>query len=336
MTMTITFSRFLDMENIPLVDVRSPGEYEKGHISGAINIPLFSNEQRAHVGTLYKQVSQDAAFKAGLDYVGPKMSELLSSAQELAVNNKIAVYCWRGGSRSGSVAWLWEMAGLEVFRIEGGYKASRHHIRRQFANKARLLVLTGQTGSGKTRLIKELKARGVQTMDLEGLANHMGSSFGYRGDNIQPTNEQFENNLFAVWNKLDLSKPIVMEDESQSIGKVYIVDELYSQIKEAPALYIEIEKEKRVENILEDYKDIDEKHLIHSCERIKKRFGGQRFSHAVELIKNSQYRQAVEVILEYYDSSYERSINRHKRPVTKVDLKCLTISQQAELIRKSI
>ena len=195
----IEASEFLEKaETIPVLDLRSPGEYEDGHITGAINMPLFDDDERAKVGTKYKQVSKEEAMLLGLDIVGPKMSDMVRKAMSLAVNGEICLYCWRGGMRSGSVAWLLSTAGLKVTRLVKGYKAYRHHIREAFSQDVNLIVIGGMTGSGKTDILLEMLEQGHQVLDLEGYANHKGSAFGMLGQEKQPSSEQFENDTYEL------------------------------------------------------------------------------------------------------------------------------------------
>ena len=160
-----------------ILDTRSPKEYEKGHITGAVSFPLFDNDERAVIGTLYKQRGKDAAVERGLEFVGPKMSEFVSEAKErYAAQVKplpLVVHCWRGGMRSGSVAWLLETAGLDVVKITGGYKAYRALARTDFAQIADLRILGGMTGVGKTQILQAMRKQGAQVVDLEGRAGHL-------------------------------------------------------------------------------------------------------------------------------------------------------------------
>ena len=192
-----------------LLDVRTPAEFAQGHVPGAQNLPLFSDEERAEVGTLYKQVNPERAFLRGLDLAGAKMSWYVREAMRLAPNRKVAVHCWRGGQRSGSLATLLSFAGFDVQVVQGGYKAYRTHVLEQFAlRKSKFVVLGGKTGSGKTEILKQLASLGEQVIDLEALANHKGSAFGALGEEPQPRVEQFENNLFAILKKMDHQRRI--------------------------------------------------------------------------------------------------------------------------------
>ncbi|HEX8348447.1 MAG TPA: tRNA 2-selenouridine(34) synthase MnmH, partial [Hymenobacter sp.] len=179
----------------PILDARAPVEYAQGHIPGAVSFPLFSDEERARIGTTYKQVSQEKAVLVGLDFFGPKMSQMVKQAQKVAPNKEVRLHCWRGGMRSGAVQWLLELAGFRVHLLDKGYKEYRRWALAQFAQPRPLLVLGGLTGSGKTDVLHELARQQQAIVDLEGVANHKGSSFGAIGLPPQPTSEQFENDL---------------------------------------------------------------------------------------------------------------------------------------------
>jgi tRNA 2-selenouridine synthase len=163
MVKQINIERFFDLtETIPVIDVRSPKEFEHAHIPGAINLPLFSNEERARVGICYKNEGRQAAVLLGLEIAGPKLAYFALKAQELSVNNQLVIHCWRGGMRSSSMAWLFGTLGIKTFVLEGGYKAYRRFIKNRFAEKANFIVLGGLTGSGKTEILKELAKMGQQ------------------------------------------------------------------------------------------------------------------------------------------------------------------------------
>ncbi|NBW62949.1 MAG: tRNA 2-selenouridine(34) synthase MnmH, partial [Synechococcaceae bacterium WB4_1_0192] len=168
----------------PVVDVRAPAEFAQGHIPGARNLPLFSDEERAAVGTTYKQQGRTAAVQLGLELVGPKLAALgqsLSSWSSEANGQPLRLHCWRGGMRSGSVAWLADSLDLPVLLLEGGYKAYRRWVLEQLLLPWPIHLLGGRTGTGKTDLLLALERRGVAVLDLEGLAHHRGSSFGNLG-----------------------------------------------------------------------------------------------------------------------------------------------------------
>jgi tRNA 2-selenouridine synthase len=178
-----------------VIDVRTPLEFQQGHIPGAVNIPLLSNEERVVIGTLYKQEGRQAAILKGFELVGSCWADFIRTGLELAPEKKVVLYCWRGGMRSGSMAWAFTMYGFDVLLVKGGYKAFRNFALETFQIPLPIQILSGKTGSAKTKILHELQNHGATIIDLEGLAKHQGSSFGSMGKNEQPTQEQFENNL---------------------------------------------------------------------------------------------------------------------------------------------
>lgn len=292
-------------DSFPLIDVRSPAEYELAHIPGAVNIPIFTNDERRDVGIKYKVGGKENAVLLGLDFVGPKMSDFVRQAKRIARNKKVMVHCWRGGMRSASMAWLFETAGLEVSVVKGGYKAYRKYIREQFNRSANLLVLGGYTGSGKTDILQVLQEQGEQFLDIEGLANHRGSAFGPLGQNPQPSNEQFENDLADAWRKFDFSKPIWVEDESRQLGKCGIPDPLFKQLRSAPLIKINIGKKLRIDRLVEEYGGFEKEALKLKVESIKKRLGGLAAGEAIEALENGELATVADITLTYYDKAYD-------------------------------
>lgn len=311
MTERINIEAFLEKTgSIPVIDVRTPAEFEQGHIPGAINIPLFSNEERAVVGTSYKKQGKEIAILQGLEFIGPKLKKTARDALKIAKDKKLLVHCWRGGMRSESMAWLFSTVGIHSYILEGGYKAFRRFGKQQLKEKGNILVLGGMTGSGKTELLHLLKEHGEQVIDLEGLAHHKGSAFGALGETPQPTTEQFENELIMQWLALNPLKPIWLEDESKSVGSDFIPDELFLRMRKAPVIFLDIPKKERIRRLVIDYANFDKNMLIFSVEKIQKRLGGQHAKTAIEAIKMDDYSKAIDVVLTYYDKTYQYGLNK--------------------------
>lgn len=324
-----------------VIDVRSPSEYLSGHIPDAINLPLFTDEERKIVGTTYKQVSPESAFLKGLDIVGPKMSKYLKTVKKL--NNKnLIIYCARGGKRSDSMSWLFDFAGYKVKVIKGGYKAYRQFILESFSNiNARLLVLGGKTGIGKSALLNELKLKGEQILDLERIACHKGSAFGRLGENQQPSHEHFENLLYDSLMKLDLNKTIWIENESKSIGSVYIPLGFWAKMKSSPLINITVDEEYRLNNLIVDYGSFPKEQLQACFKTIEKKIGGVECKTAIEAIENGDLKTAAKIALKYYDKTYEYNLENTKSPIVyKLNLTGDTSYQNAEIllnyVRKSL
>ena len=298
-----------------LLDVRSPGEYAHGHIPGAVSFPLFSDAERAAVGTLYKQTGKEAAMVLGLKIVGPKLESFVTEALALAPQKQLAVHCWRGGQRSQSMAWLFRQAGFDVVTLDGGYKAYRQEVLSGFATiRLPLIVIGGQTGSGKTKILHALRQSGEQIIDLEAIAHHKGSSFGSIGEPPQPTVEQFENDFYEHILALNPQCRVWVENESRSIGRVFIPDAFWEQMRYAPLFNVEIPFECRIENLVRDYAGISAEELEAAFRRIERKLGGQHLKTALEALAVNDYAAAAAVALRYYDKTYRYGLETNSSP----------------------
>ncbi len=305
-----SFLRLQQEEEWTVVDVRAPREYDEGHIPGAMNIPLFDDDERAEVGTLYKQKGREPAFLRGLELVGPKLADFVRIAHQVSPSGKLLVHCWRGGMRSGSLATLWSQAGMEVITLEGGYKAYRQYIR-EYANRPlKMIVIGGMTGSGKTDVLKELVEMGEQIIDLEGLAHHKGSAFGAINEVDQPTNEQFENNLFDILRQLDRKKPVWIEDESRMIGRIFVTDPIWKQLNVAPVAVMEVPKEFRARRLAIDYANGNKEEVMEAIQKISKRMDGPVVKEAVQAVEEDNPEKVADLLLDYYDRYYTRSLTK--------------------------
>ena len=300
--------------NLPIIDIRSEKEYQQGHIPGSINLPLFNNEERAIVGTLYKNSGRETSVLKGLELVGRKLPDFIKQLHKITDKKQILVHCWRGGMRSESMAWLFNLAGYEVQVLKGGYKAYRHFIRKEFLQKAKIIILGGLTGSGKTEILHRLGGIGEQILDLESLANHKGSVFGGYNLPDQPTNEQFENDLYGVWGNMDFSRCIWIEDESRMIGNVCIPDPLFEQMNRAPMIKIEVGKEERVKRILDEYAILEKQDLLTALKKIGEKLGGTNLKMAISALESDDFKTVVNLTLAHYDKSYTFSVNRRANP----------------------
>lgn len=304
---------FRRRDHIPVVDVRSPGEFQKGHVPGAHNIPLFDDDQRARVGIAYHHAGRQEAVMEGLRIAGPRMEKLAEQAREKAGSQReLILHCWRGGMRSESMAWLFDKLGITNHVLQGGYKQYRRYGREQLKNPAPLIILGGYTGSGKTDILQALADQGEQVLDLEGLAHHKGSAFGAMGQQEQPAGEQFENLVFEQWMRLDLNRPVWIEDESKMIGKNGIPDELFHSMRAAPVFKLEMSKQLRVERLVKEYTGFDKQQIRENIQKISKRLGGLKTQKAMEAVDHEDFYTAVELTLDYYDKAYLHGLSKRE------------------------
>jgi tRNA 2-selenouridine synthase len=298
----------------PILDVRSPAEYDRGHIPGALSLPLFSNEERSVVGTLYLQKGSKEAMMKGLELVGPKMKDFVSQASILTPEGELALYCWRGGMRSNSMAWLFTTSGMKSHTLEGGYKAWRSHIHDFFSLPIPdLFVIGGMTGTGKTEILEEIEKRGGQVIHLERLARHKGSVFGHLGMPRQPSTEQFENDLYTSLSALKTGAPVFVEDESLAIGQVFIPKPFYAQMSSAAFINVMVPFKDRVTRLVDSYACGEAELLIDAIGHIERRLGSENTNLAKKFIMERHMEKAVEIVLDYYDKVYARSMGMHKR-----------------------
>lgn len=311
--MTISINDFLSLRNeLPVVDVRSEGEFEKGNIPGAINIPLLNNAERVAIGTDYVQKGQREAIMTGFRLVGPRLHDIISETEKIASGKEIIVHCWRGGMRSSNFCGFAGMARIKTHQLKGGYKSYRQVVLESFKKPFQFIVVGGCTGSGKSEILRALAQRGEQIIDLEKLASHKGSSFGGLKLPPQPTTEQFQNNLFEEILKLDVSRRIWIEDESISIGKIFLPDELWKTMCVSPAVTVEVNKPVRVSRLVNEYGDADKEEFLKAMERITKRLGPEQFKAAKASLLEGDMYATIETLLTYYDKSYLRLLEKVK------------------------
>ncbi len=325
-------------KHIPIVDVRSPAEFAQGHIPGAINIPLFSNEERAQVGTRYKQAGREFAVQLGLELVGSKLADFAKDIKKHCRHKQALVHCWRGGMRSGAMAWLFSFIGIETQLLEGGYKAYRAYIRESLDRPQTLHILGGYTGSGKTDILFALQQKGAQIIDLEGLAHHKGSAFGSIGERPQPTNEQFENNLAEQWLKLDPNKPVWLEDESVTMGRCGIPQVLFKRMRTSPTFVINVPTALRIQRLVGDYAQCGIAPLQNAIERISKKLGGLRTQQALQALENKDFETVADICLVYYDKAYnfgiESRANINPKQIRYIDTENNHTDEIAEMLLK--
>jgi tRNA 2-selenouridine synthase len=361
----INIEEFLKLaKQYPVLDVRSPGEYQHAHIPTAHSLPLFNDEERKQVGTAYKQQSREAAIKIGLDYFGVKMRTMVEETEcivsrfslpgeiSATTNNgqretrNVLVHCWRGGMRSAAVAWLLDMYGFKVYLLAGGYKTYRRWVLTQFEKDYNFNIIGGYTGSGKTLVLHELQKQNKTIIDLEGLANHKGSAFGALENIPQPKQEMFENMLGealfvarCVFSETGISTnngqpptDIYIEDESQRIGNLQIPMSLWYMMRKSPVIFMDIPFEERLIYITEEYGKLKKETIKDAIIRIQKRLGGLETKNALKFLEEDNFKECFRILLAYYDKWYHKGLyNRenilsllNKIPCAGVDTKINT------------
>jgi tRNA 2-selenouridine synthase len=314
MAMQLSIDDFLKLRSqLPIVDVRSEGEYHEGHIPSALNIPILNNAERIAVGTDYKQRGQQEAIKTGFRLVGPRLLDIINKTEE--VGKEILVHCWRGGMRSSNFCQFVGMARVQSHQLAGGYKAYRTKAVESYTWPLKLIVIGGCTGSGKSEILRALKAQGEQVIDLEQLALHKGSAFGGLMMPPQPTTEQFQNNLFEEIITFDRSKRIWIEDESIAVGKIFLPHGLWTQMSNSPIVEITVNKETRIERLVHEYGSADKELFLQAMVNITRKLGGQHFNAAKEKLFQNDMASVIDILLTYYDKAYLNGLAKKKQRV---------------------
>jgi tRNA 2-selenouridine synthase len=297
-----------------IIDARSPGEFAEDRLPGAISLPVLDDEQRARVGTLYKQVSAFEAKKLGAALVSKNIAHHIEThLLDKPRSWRPLVYCWRGGQRSGAFSHILREIGWDAQRLQGGYKAWRRHVIEQLdllPPSFRFRVVSGATGSGKSRLLEAIAARGGQVLHLEELAAHKGSVLGSLPDTPQPAQKGFESQLLAALSALDPARPVFVEAESRKIGRLQVPDALLAAIRGAPGLRIEAPLAARVEFLLRDYDYAvaDPAWLVERLGHLRGLQSNETLARWQTLIAAGAFPVLVEELLtQHYDPLYQRS-----------------------------
>lgn len=323
---------FLDLQ-IPIVDVRSPLEFEAGHIELAVNIPILNNQNRIHIGKTFKQKGREAAIKLGFELVNPLKPQLLESINQKVVGKSIALYCARGGLRSNLMAAFFAENGYTVYVLNGGYKAFRNHLLSIIAQFKRIMVLSAHTGSGKTEILHALKRKGAQVLDLEGLAKHKGSVFGALGNEAQPSSAAFHNLIFEELKNYNPNEVLWVENESFTIGQVHLPIELWTHMKIASGVELFLPLEERVTFIVADYGRYERTELVACIQKLNKRLGDEACRNICSLVEEGDLKAAVFGLFKYYDKAYEMGrIKRNCHHYVKIPFEHLDPIRIAEFL----
>ena len=268
-----------------IIDVRSPSEFAHDHIPGAINLPVLDDTQRAEVGTIYVQESKFRARRLGAGYVSRNIAHHIEAGLSTKpANYRPLIYCWRGGMRSNAMATVLSAVGWRASIVSGGYKSWRRRVvenLRDCKSPLWIVLLDGQTGTAKTAILKLLMTAGlVQVLDLEGLAHHRGSVFGGLADEAQPSQKMFESELWWRLSQMDLARPVLVEAESNLIGRCSIPERMMASMKQAQRIEVSADLDVRAKYLASAYRDLT--------------FSSDRLERAIEKLRPFQTRAMIE------------------------------------------
>lgn len=306
----LTYEELLKYKNYVLIDLRTPKEHKESTIPNAINIPIFTDEERVQIGKTYKQIGVEDAKILGMDIVGKKLSTLYIKIKSLANGRQIALFCARGGLRSRVIGQTISAIGLPILKLDTGYKGYRNFVNNkllELLKEVQFITLFGKTGCGKTNILKTLKEKGVDILDLEGCANHRGSLLGAIGLGEQNSQKNFENLVVDVLMNRK-SNIIFTEGESKRIGNVIMPNVLYDKTREGKQVLISADINKRVLNIKNDYlkPNLEKDEIFDSLNKLLKYISKENIILYTESIKNDEYDIVIEkLMLNYYDLNYK-------------------------------
>ncbi len=309
----IGVEKALSLERAKFIDLRSPLEYHKAHIPGAVNIPLLLDDEHSEIGTIYRLQGSRSAKIKGLEVVAPRLLSLVSEIRKNIQEDDLVLYCWRGGDRSSSVARLLDIMQIDGYKLAGGYKAYRTHVIKRLEElpRSQVVILHGLTGTGKTEIIKKMADDGWPAMDLEGLANHRGSVFGGLGLGEQPEQKQFDSMLLETMQKFSGHDYLIMENESKKIGRLFLPDRLFTKMQQGFHVLIYDTLENRISRLFQEYvEDIrnNTKDFLPCLEGLKPYLGNNKTKEATNLINLGKIREAIRILLiDHYDILYGQS-----------------------------
>ncbi|MEQ1592313.1 MAG: tRNA 2-selenouridine(34) synthase MnmH [Thiobacillaceae bacterium] len=301
-----------------LIDARSPGEFLEDHLPGAINLPVLDDAERAHVGTVYKQVSSFEAKKIGAAWVSRNIAHHLETyCADKPKSWRPLIYCWRGGSRSGSLTHILQKIGFDAHQLDGGYKAYRRVVVADLNTLPAqyfFIVVCGPTGSGKSRLLQALAAQGGQVLDLEALAAHRGSLLGALPDQAQPNQKSFESAIWAHLRRFNSSQPIFVESESKKIGALRVPEALIDRMRASVCLRLDVPQSARISLLIEEYTHYlgDPVSLQTQLGHLKQLRGHETIQAWQAMIQAQDWRGLVgDLLATHYDPAYFKSLNKN-------------------------
>lgn len=319
---TISVEDALRLKDVVFIDVRTETEYNEDNILDAFHMPIFKDNEHNEIGTIYKAQGKHEAIQKGFDYVSYKLKDMYLQAISLASEyENMVIYCARGGMRSGSVVNLLSSLGINVYQLEGGYKGYRNYVLDYLNNimtTKQFIVVHGLTGVGKTDLLNTLEDRGIDNIDLEGIAKNSGSTFGFiTFDEKPPSQKRFETKIFEdiFFSKTDY---IFIESESKRVGHVLVPNEIYEAIvRDGYHVLLECSLENRVKRLCRDYvydKEKDNIDVLKNCiNKFRKRLGNNKVDEYIRLLDEGKSEELVEkYLVEYYDPLYMHSVEKYK------------------------
>ena len=311
------YKEILKFKNPIFIDLRSEGEFEDGTMLGAISMPLLSNEERKIVGTLYASGDVKGAKEKGVEFFAPKLTDYYKRISQMEEDHEVVLFCSRGGFRSTALFNLLKTLGHKVYKLDHGYKSYRKYVLNfmETLKDYKYVVLKGYTGCGKTEILKELRKRGENVLDLEGLARHRGSLFGGVGMGFQPSQKTFESELMESFKSFKQG-PIFVEGESPRIGSINLPSELIKAMAKTDKVFlIEDTIERRTERIksdyLSDYGLEKKEELISAFENLRRYISAKRYENYLKLLDEENFDLIIkDLIIKYYDANY--SINKEE------------------------
>jgi tRNA 2-selenouridine synthase len=300
-----------------VIDARSPSEFAEDHIPGAVNLPVLNDAERAEVGTIYVQESRFKARRVGAAYVARNVAHHLQTAlADKTGAFQPLVYCWRGGMRSNAMATILAQVGWRTGVLAGGYRNYRRDVTARLYDAPpalRVVLLDGGTGTGKTDVLARLAERGVQVLDLEGLAEHRGSLLGKLPGREQPSQKMFESRLLAAMEQLDPARPVVVEAESSKVGERMVPPVLWQAMTAAPRIELTAPAAARAQYLARAYGELgaDPEALKEILLRLPSRPGRRRVAEWLQLVEQGAAAALAAALIEqHYDPAYRRSARK--------------------------